>query len=97
MKISTMADNMINKTVLAKVNKLVALALTKDEIEVELRVSKYGVKVGVHQFSYDNQEILTCRDVGYGNHYVDLEEPNALSALNNQIAWVKGLENRHGL
>lgn len=88
---------MISKEVLAKVNKLVALALTKDEIKVELGVNKYGVYVGVHQFSYDNQEILTCGDIGFGGHYVYLEEPNALSKLNKQIAWVKGLEDRHGL
>lgn len=87
---------MISKEVLAKVNKLVALALTKDEIKVELSANQYGVKVGVHQFSHDDQEILTCGDVGYSNHYVYLEEPNALSELNKQIAWVKGLENRHG-
>jgi hypothetical protein len=88
---------MISKEVLAKVNKLAALALTKDEIKVELSANQYGVKVGVHQFVDTAKGIKVCGDVGYGNHYVYLEKSNALSDLNKQIAWVKGLEDRHGL
>lgn len=92
-----MADNMINKTVLAKVNKLVALALTKDEIKIEISANQYGVKVGVHQFVYTAQMIKVCGDVGYGYHYVHLDNSNALSELNKQINWVRGLESRDGL
>ena len=55
---------MISKEVLAKVNKLAALALTKDEIKVELSANQYGVKVGVHQFVDTAKGIKVCGDVG---------------------------------
>lgn len=89
---------MISKEVLAKVNKIVTLSLTKHKISLQLKGFNGGVVfLSIGQVQENNSTIYHNGSSDYVGGWIHLTRPNALYHLEQVLHWLHTLENRHGL
>ena len=88
---------MISKEVLAKVNKIIAVAVTKHRIKVVLHnFTNMGNTLQVTLVQDDYTSVY--RDgSGSAVNWIHLDRKNCFAQLNDTLRWLHTLENRHEL
>lgn len=85
---------MISKEVLAKVNKIIAVSVTKRRIDVSLfNFTSAGNILQVGRLRHDNTSVY--RDgSGSAENWIYLDRKNCFAQLNETLRWLHTLENR---
>lgn len=85
---------MISKEVLAKVNKIIAVSVTKHRINVVLHnFTSSGNTLQVAQVQDDHTSVY--RDgSGSAENWIYLDRKNCFAQLNETLRWLHTLENR---
>lgn len=85
---------MISKEVLAKVNKIIAVAVTKHRINVALHnFTCFGSVLEVTQVQ-DNHTSIYRDGSGSAINWIYLDRKNCFAQLNETLRWLHTLENR---
>ena len=88
---------MISKEVLAKVNKIIAVAVTKRCINVALHnFTCFGSVLEVTQVQ-DNHTSIYRDGSRSAVNWIHLDRKNCFAQLNATLHWLHTLEDRHGL
>ena len=86
---------MISKEVLAKVNKIIAVAVTKHRINVVLHnFTSSGNTLQVAQVR-DNHASVYRGGSSSAENWIYLDRGNCFAQLNATLHWLHTLENRH--
>lgn len=86
---------MLSKEVLAKVNKIIAVAVSKHRINVALHnFTNMGNTLQVAQIQDDHTSIYR-NGSGSAANWIYLDRGNCFAQLNETLRWLRTLENRH--
>ena len=84
---------MISKEVLAKVNELIALAVTKKHIYIEIQnYTSAGAIIAVSKVLDDYSSIYSTGRKSWTEALIQLAHENALSKLQQVLEWLNTLE-----
>lgn len=88
---------MISKEVLAKVNEVVAMAVTKHRVNFNIENHEGHTVLRVGQIQKDFSSLYCDGSKNSFDNWIYLERSRSIVELNNILRWLHTLENRHGL
>lgn len=88
---------MITKEVLAKVNDIIAVAVTKHRTNINIECYELSTILTIGQIQEDFSSLYRDGSKYSSDNWIYLTKPNALDQLEQALQWLHTLENRDEL